>query len=123
MIYLLSGNSEVMNTIYLDNLLKETKSIKIDKNSKDKISSLKSFISSNNMFSTNNIFIARDFKNFNESDKKQLISIMEKNLNLVFYIEDSLTIKKGKSIKFSKPKPWEDTKWIEYILKICSLFN
>lgn len=125
MIYILSGNSEVMNTIYLDNLLKEnkTKSIKIDKNTKDKISSLEAFISSSNMFRTNNIFIARDFKNFKEVDRKQLTSIIEKNSNLFFYIEGSLSIKKGKNIKFNKPKPWEETKWIEYILKICSLIE
>jgi len=125
MIYVLSGNSEVMNTIYLDNLLneKKLKSIKIDKNTKDKLSSIKSFISSNNMFGINNIFIARDFDNFKESDKNQLITIMMKNSDLTFYIEGSATSKISKNIKYNKPKPWEEKKWIEYILEISYLLK
>ncbi|MDK2950666.1 MAG: polymerase subunit delta [Kosmotogales bacterium] len=122
MIYIMNGNSSVLNSIYLDGLSSKSQvdKTKIDKDTKNKDEALESYISVNNMFGTNNIFIARDFSEYKESEKKSLLKLIKENNHLKYYIEGNIKIKNAEYIRFERPKPWENNKWIEYILKIAS---
>lgn len=124
MIYCLLGDSLILKKMFIKSVRPNYKTVFPEDN--DKLSKIRDFIGSNNMFSQSNAIYVRQLAKWKKEEVQKFIKFLESFKlpeNTDLFVDGNLKIKGCKKRSFELPPPWKKELWLNHITKLSKGLN